>query len=150
MQQQTYRMAFKTMAAAPNTTSILWQIFCSGTATQQPRLNLTAYNGGVVIIEADCIATSTSSNAVVGSWKIITTRNIYSSGITADVLNVDGNDQTVVHKAVSSGISVNDPNIDTSGATNHIKVLVKADQNIQLKYGGFIKLTYMGYNENIC
>ena len=150
MQQQTYRMAFKTMPAQAQGVGILWQIFFAGNATQLPRLNLTGHNGGVVMFEADITATSTSSNTACASWKIITTRRVTSTGLTQDVNNPEGNDQTVVHKAVTSNLQINDPNIDVSGATNHVKVLVNADLNDQLKYGGFIKLTYMGYQENIC
>tara|TARA_B110000027_G_scaffold130611_1_gene153669 strand:- start:67 stop:1836 length:1770 start_codon:yes stop_codon:yes gene_type:complete len=152
MQQQTYRMAFKTLAAGSQVTGILWQIFCASNATELPRLNLTSHNGGVVMIEADITATSNDFNDEVASWKIITTRNIGSNGTTGDVNNPAGNDQTVVHKAVTSGIQVNDPNIDTSGATSRIVVIVNGDSNsgTTLKYGGFIKLTYMGYGENVC
>ena len=149
MQQQTYRMAFKTLAAGPQVFGVMWQIFCDGNATQLPRLDLTSHNGGVVMIEANIIATTNNFNDAVGSWTIIATRNIGSTGITGDVDNPDGDTQTIVHKAVT-GVQVNNPSIDTAGTTNIIKVTVNGDASKQLKYGGFIKLTYMGYGENVC
>ena len=101
------------------------------------------------MIEANIIATTNNFNDAVGSWTIIATRNIGSNGTTGDVDNPDGDTQTIVHKAVT-GVQVNNPSIDTAGMTNIIKVTVNGDASKQLKYGGFIKLTYMGYGENVC
>jgi hypothetical protein len=147
-QQQTYRMAFKTMPAGGGVAN-LFQIYFGNGGTYQPHLPLDTYDGGVVMFEADITAASNDFNEERASWKIMATRGVDDNGNTGGVNNVDGNLNTVVHEAVSSGITINNPSITVSGATNKVIVRVYADSTVQLKYGGFIKVTYIGYSENI-
>ena len=141
LQQVTYRMAFKTQASNGG----VGILFTIGTDNYPaPRIDLKSHSGGVIMYEMDLVASTTSNNDKGASWKVIATRKVDSNGSTGDI-----GANTYVHAVKSSGITVQNPTIDTSGATDITKVFVRSDSTYQLRYGGFIKATYIGYATDI-